>query len=433
VKKTFNKKWVIVFILVVIGLSMPLNSAGSAANPNFPKGVSTDLEDPPFIFQQQTPESEMRFLPEDERDRFIDVAQVFTHPDTRRVLPDQTVSARSLIEYPENYDRYHVEISGKVISIHAVEKLLPTDWPMAYVIVIDDGTAWLSLLYRGDVSRLSGGGMVHVIGVFVNEGNAIHADVVYPEKAQADWFDRLALYLPFSWPDDLPVALPIATLILIFSGLLAILIGISRRIFSILLIPILVSISLTSCELQIDNIIFADGRISTSTRLSESNENVEFFYEIPGVRRYIGSWITQLRDQGMAVENWASDDREFFHLQQRHPDLASFSKVAEDEADTWVFVTSYQTGDYQCFRYLANIDPQEMYSTPPNTEQTAVNELHKYLDKMDFKYFVTLPGGITYGNHSQATGNRMTWQVNTKRPNQIVAEILSLSPGRGGN
>ena len=65
---------------------------------------------------------------------------------------------------------------------------------------------------------------------------------------------------------------------------------------------------LTACQLQIDTIVHPSGTVTTSVHLSEALEDTEFLRELPGMKRYINSWLAQLREQGLAVANWVTGD-----------------------------------------------------------------------------------------------------------------------------
>jgi hypothetical protein len=426
-ENSLSKKWVIAILLVVICLSFRLDSAVGAAESSLSRVIFPDDRDPPFIIQQQTPESTLSVLPDEERARFIEVAQVFTHPHTRNVVFDGGLNARTLIENSLDYDGYQIQITGKLISIRLVENLLPRGWQNAYVIVIDDGTAWLPVLYRGHVSNFTHGDELTVNGVFVNAGQAVHADVVHVKSIQSGWINKLPIDLPFDLSHDFPLVLPIALVAFLFLGVLATLVGISRRLFTFLLIPLVILVGLTSCEIHMETIVRPDGSVRVGTKIGESVENIDFLREVPGMQRYLLSWLTHLRDDGVLVENYVSGEKEFFYLQSNYATLVDFSSVETDEEsnlapDSWVYATSYKTATSDCFRYIASVNPQSLYTTPPNTEQAIIREMNKQLDQIELKYRVSLPGQILYSNTDQRTGNRLEWQMAMDQQHQVVAE-----------
>jgi hypothetical protein len=426
-KNISNNKWVIGFLIVVICLLFQVGSAVNAADLKFSYSPLSGFSEPQNLLQVQTPESGIQMLPAEEQDRFIEVAQVFTHPHSRNDMLDAGLAARALIEYPLDYDGDHIRLNGKIINIWIVENLLPTGWPTAYVIVIDDGTAWLPVLYRGSVANFNIGDLLNVQGVYIGSRQAVHADVVYVEIGQYDWLSRLPVEIPFDVPQGLPIGLIIASIGLIFLGVLAVFVGISRRLLTFLVIPLIILIGLTSCEIHIEYIVRTDGSVSVGTKVGESIENIDFLRDIPGMQRYLLSWLDHLREEGIVVDNLIVGEKEYFFLQYRYPDLESFSTLELDkndstEADTWVYATTYQRATADCFRYIASINPQSLYTTPPNTEQAIIREMNKQIDQIDFTYNVSLPGQIIYSNTELRTGNRLEWKMAMNQSHQVVAE-----------
>lgn len=426
-KYSIKVNWVILWLAFFIFSLMPVGSAAYAAGPTSSAQIFLNFNIPVDALLAHDGDSDLQFLSQEEHPRFVEVAQVFTHPETRQTVIDGEVSARLLLDTPSFYDGYHVKLTGNVINIRVVENLLPKNWQTAYVIFLDDGTAWVPVLYRGDVRSINYGDTLVIEGVFVAAGQAVHADLVYVDTAPSGWMNRLPVDLPFDLPHDLPITLPIVLIFLLAFGIFAILVGLSRRIFSLFVIPLILLVSLTSCEIHMETIVRRDGSVRVGTKIGESIENIDFLREIPGMQRYLSSWITQLRDDQVVIENFASGEKEYFYLQSSYPSLVEFSALDQDELsdsapETWVYATSYQTETSDCFRYLALVNPQSLYTTPPNTDQAIIREMDKQIDQLEIKYHVTLPGQILYTNADQITGNRLKWPMATNEAHQVVAE-----------
>lgn len=408
-----HRKQISIFVALLITLiiaSAMLDAQVSSANGKMPPGDLNLQSNATPIWQPPTPTPPPPALPASETNKFVAVAREFTHPETRPKSEEPFV-AQTLLDEPYQFDGRQVELQGKLISINGVQRLLSYDWPFAYVLVLDDGTAWIPVLYRGYVGKLDIGGQMHVTGVFVAAGPAIHADVVTALAPATRWYD--------SFPQGMVPAL-IAVFLL---GVLALGTIFTRQILKLLVASVVMLGSLTACQLQIETTVHPNGSAITSVHLSETSENVDFLREMPGMRRYISGWLAQLREQGLTVENWVAKDIEHFVLQQRYADLASLSALEDPlTADSWVYTTAYQVGDTQCFRYSARVNPQTLYTTPPGTDSSVVGEINKYLNQMEFTYAITLPGRIVYSNTTLVNGNRVEWRLDMRRPNEFIAE-----------
>lgn len=395
----------VMFVLTFLLVDVQISLAGSRI-------LSADLAPQSYatpIWQPPTPTPPPPTLPPSEANKFVTVASEFTHPESRPVS-EALLTARTLLDNPDQFDRHQVKLQGKIVSLNTVQQLLPNDWPVAYVLVVDDGTAWVPVLYRGYVGALNTHSHIQISGVFIAAGSAIHADVVTPLISETHWYDSLPRGM-----------IPVSIVILLL-GMVALVILFARQVFGLLVLCALLA-GLTACQLRIGTIVHPNGSATTSVHLSEDVENTDFLRDIPGMRRYITSWLTQLREQGLTVENWTTGDFEHFVLQQRYPDLASLSML--DEAlttDSWVYAMSYQVGDTQCFRYTARVDPRVLYTTPPGTDSTVVNEVNKYLNQMELTYAVTLPGKVVYSNGASIDGNQAEWRLDMRRTNELIAE-----------
>jgi len=132
-------------------------------------------------------ESYQRFLTQEDYAQLVLIASEFTYPPSRAVVTG-TVTAADLLNTPSNYDGKTVTVLGKVIKKTLIYDLLPEDWPRSYLLVVDDETGALPVIYRGYTHDIRPGDEVRVVGGFSRAGKGIHADVV--DKA-----DRLTMLM----------------------------------------------------------------------------------------------------------------------------------------------------------------------------------------------------------------------------------------------
>lgn len=147
-------------------------------------------------------ESYQRFLTQEDYGQLALIAREFTHPLSRAVVTG-TVTAADLINTPSDYERKTVTVLGKVIKKTLIYDLLPEDWPRSYLLVVDDETGVLPVIYRGYTHDIRPGDEVRVVGGFSRAGEGIHADAI--DKA-----DRLTMIMADP---------PLLTRILIFASI----------------------------------------------------------------------------------------------------------------------------------------------------------------------------------------------------------------------
>ena len=393
------------------------------------KNVSAAVGHPPIIehpqlstpneFLVSTPTPEFPVVPDDDVEKFLPAASQFTDPQKRPNIDDQ-YNAQSFLDNPSNYDGYQVELQGKILKIQRFEGSIAENWNDDFVITIDDGSALISVLYRGSLYKLENGSKVNVSGMFVAEGAVIHADVLYPVIQGTPWIKTLPQgLLPFG----------IAVIVLGITALL--LLVFTKKTVSVLIL-LLVLLSLSACEIHIENLIKPNGSITTSIQIMEAAENVDFIRKIPGLDRYISSWIAGSRNDGSLIENWVEGEDEYFYIQQNYVDIDSLiqndGSEEETESQTWVYVKSFSVGNESCYRYLAQVTPDLLYKVPEDTDSRVEKEIHKLVDDIDMTYGVTLPGRVLYSNSQNRFSNYLEWEIALRKNNELIAESCSYQP-----
>jgi len=254
----------------------------------------------------------------------------------------------------------------------------------------------------------------------VADGEVIQADVVHAIHPETPWYKILPQELLFSG---------IAVILL---GLIALILLIATNKTGSIIIAIFILFGLSSCEIHIENHIKANGKITTSIQIMETTENVDFFRKIPGLDRYLSSYIAQSREEGSLVENWVEEDNEYFYFQQTYENISSFLDgddiQEESTSQSWVYLKSFTVGDEICYRYLAQVSPDILYEMPEDTDGRIINEIHKLIDDIDLTYAVTLPGRLLYSNGSSQTSSTAQWELSVRDNNELVAESCYFLP-----
>jgi hypothetical protein len=368
---------------------------------------------------EQTPTPQLPVLAEEDVAQFLPAASQFTHPDKRPTIVS-FYNAQTLITNPSNYDGYHVELGGKILNIHRFSEKAIVSWKNGYVITFDDGSALIPVIYRGSLYQLANGINAQISGMFVADGSVIHADMVSADLPKTPWYTGLP-------PGMLPIGLSAILL-----GLIAVLLLILPKKIFISVILLWVMLGLSGCEIHIENHIKPNGRITTSIQIVETEENIDFFRKIPGLDRYLSSWIARSREEGSLVENWVEEKNEFFYIQNSYLDFQSFMAMPEDQFEedshSWVYVNAYPVGDEICYRYLAQVSADMLYVTPPDTEQRIITEVHKLIDDIDLTYAVTLPGRLLFSNGSAQSSSTAQWELSVRDNNELVAESCYFPP-----
>ena len=123
------------------------------------------------------PDAAERFLEPEDFEQLTAIASDFTHP-LRRPLVTDTVTIASLVNTPSSYAEKTVLVSGRVLKRTLLYDLMPEDWPRSYLLVVDDGTASIPVVYRGYAQEIDVGDPVEVRGYLSQQGGGIHADLV---------------------------------------------------------------------------------------------------------------------------------------------------------------------------------------------------------------------------------------------------------------
>ncbi|MBW6474495.1 MAG: hypothetical protein K0B14_15320, partial [Anaerolineaceae bacterium] len=293
---------------------------------------------------EQTPTPQLPVLAEEDVEQYLPAVAQFSHPDKRSTI-GSPYNAQTLITNSSNYDGYHVELHGRILNIHHFGAYAIDAWADSYVITFDDGSALIQVVYRGSLYQLSNGIKAYVSGMFVADGSVIHADIVSADLPKTPWYKALP-------PGMVPIGLSVILL-----GLIAVMLLILPNKKAMSAVLVLVMFGLTGCEIHIENHIKPNGKIITSIQIMETEENVDFFRKIPGLDRYLSSWIARSREEGSLIENWVEGKNEYFYVQNSYSDFQSFMAMPEDQgdegSDSWVYVKSYPVGDEICYRYLA--------------------------------------------------------------------------------
>jgi len=100
-----------------------------------------------------------------EADKLIPPDGAVSHPQLR-VKGTFPLTAAMLASAPLEYQNHQVELSGKVVRINSTPATAVEGWEDAHVIVLDDTSAWISVVYRGGIKDLEVGDSVTVVGVF---------------------------------------------------------------------------------------------------------------------------------------------------------------------------------------------------------------------------------------------------------------------------
>jgi hypothetical protein len=144
---------------------------------------------------------------------------------------------------------------------------------------------------------------------------------------------------------------------------------------------------------------------------------------MPGMNEYIDAWISNMRQDGMVVENWLEGENENFFLQRAFGNLDDLSETQGSEGPaSWIYATKYAEGNSIVFRFMALIDTTAFYQVADGMSSSAAEEIRKELDQTIMSYSLVLPGEIVYQNSTSVQGNRVSWALRMNDRNAIVAE-----------
>jgi hypothetical protein len=125
------------------------------------------------------------------------LAQDVSFPSARPPLTD-TLTVAELLSEPSRVNGKTVRMTGQVTRRTMVCNLQP-NMPSALLLVIDDGSAAMPVLYQGAAEGIEVGHAIEVTGVFLAQGKGIHADVARPldaDRTDGGLLDPL-MRLPF--------------------------------------------------------------------------------------------------------------------------------------------------------------------------------------------------------------------------------------------
>ncbi|MBL7209070.1 MAG: zinc ribbon domain-containing protein [Dehalococcoidia bacterium] len=192
-----------VVLILVVGIRA-LISVEETSLPRFPTTPQTTwaVESSQMALRSEAAES---FMTEEEFGKLATLASYFTNPHTREVITGELKIAQ-LFTTPSDYDGKTVAATGKVLKKTLVLSVLPSGWPTSYYLIIDDGTASLPVLYRGNAKAIGVGDTVRVTGLFSKASEGINADAIQ----KADTLTSLA-----SQPFLLILAYSLATVLVL--------------------------------------------------------------------------------------------------------------------------------------------------------------------------------------------------------------------------
>jgi hypothetical protein len=112
------------------------------------------------------------------------LAQAMTLPASRPVISG-TVAVTELLSSVLPADGKTVRLIGQVTRKTLLCNLQP-NWPTALLLVVDDGSAAMPVLYRGGAESIEPGDQVEVVGAFSAAGAGISADDVRRNTSEQD-------------------------------------------------------------------------------------------------------------------------------------------------------------------------------------------------------------------------------------------------------
>lgn len=371
-----------------------------------------------------TPEPQIPVIPREEAEAFIPVMSQTSDPRSRPVL-DQQYNVQALLQTPEVYDGYQIQLQGKILRIQSLSSIRLSGWKDGFVLTFNDGTASIPVLYRGSLYQLENGTNLNLSGVFVADGMAIYADYLQPEvQPQAAWL-------------GLPQGMLVIAISLLALGLVAVILLIiplrSKTVLSVVLI--LLGLGLSACEIHMQTEVKPDGRVITSIQLQEKTEDVDFLRKIPGLDGYIQSMMAQMRLSSSQIENWVADEQEYFFIQHEYPDIQTFQQRSEEpnpEQASWVYLHAYPLGNETCYRFQGLISPEIFYEIPEATDWTVLNAVGDLVDDIEMTYSLILPGRLIYSNAESTNANRSEWDVDMREQNTLIAESCYVNQAMSG-
>jgi len=351
--------------------------------------------------------------------KLLPVAEQFSNPKIREV-PGETIPADILLSNPSKYDNRTVVVYGKLSRRAEVQNLLEKDWPRAYVLGIWANGKEIPVIYRGYVAHLNPGDIIQVEGIFLADGKGIHADNVMrlevdPQEQQREnlWLLRASIAV-FLW--------------LVFCTSVFLWRAFRKNWYKHYLVPTIVlflgvSLFMAGCTMDMTTVINPDGSGLVTSSFTRAKEDIDFLRQMPGMNEYMDAWISNMRQDGMFVENWIEGENENFFLQRAFGNLDALSETQNSEGPaSWLYATKYKEGNFMVFRFMAIVDTTAFYQVADGMSSSAAEEVRKELDQTIMNYSLVLPGEIVYHNSTGAQSNRVSWALRMNDSNAIVAE-----------
>lgn len=351
--------------------------------------------------------------------KLLPVAEQFSNPKIRETSAE-AITPDLLLSNTSKYNNRTVVVYGKLSRRAVVQNLLENDWPQAYILGIWANGKEVSVVYRGYVDHLNPGDIVQVEGVFVADGKGIHANSVTRLEVDPQEQERESLWLLR--------ASVVVFLWLIFCTSMFLWRAFRRNWFkhhlvSTIILFLGVSILMAGCTMDITTVINPDGSGLVTSSFTRAKEDLDFLRQMPGMNEYMDAWISNLRQDGMFVENWIEGENETFFLQRAFGNLDDLSETQSSEGPaSWLYATKYTEGNYIVFRFMALVDTTAFYQVAEGLSSSAAEEIRKELDQADMNYSLVLPGEIVYHNSTDVRGNRISWLLRMNDRNEIVAE-----------
>lgn len=351
--------------------------------------------------------------------KLLPIAEQFSNPKIREASAE-AITPDVLLSNTSKYENRTVVVYGKLSRRAVVQNPLENDWPQAYILRIWANGKEVSVVYRGYVDHLNPGDTIQVEGVFVADGKGIHADKVTrlekdPQEQQREnlWLLRASIAV-FLW-------LIFCTSMFLWRAYRRN--WLKHHLVSTILLFLGVSILMAGCTMDITTVINPDGSGLVTSSFTRAKEDIDFLREMPGMNEYMDAWISNLRQDGMFVENWIEGENETFFLQRVFGNLDDLSETQSSEGPaSWLYATKYTEGNFIVFRFMALVDTTAFYQVTEGLSSSAAEEIRKELDQAEMNYSLVLPGEIVYHNSIEVHGNRISWLLRMNDRNEIVAE-----------
>jgi hypothetical protein len=186
----------------------------------------------------------------------------------------------------------------------------------------------------------------------------------------------------------------------------------------------LIALFLTGCTIEIATTVNPDGSGTVGVTFTDTQENINFLRQMPGMNDYFDAWQASMRGQGVLVDDSLIANQERIHLQNVFGsvnDLAQSTPGVSAER-SWVYAQMSTEGADRVFRYSSSVDTTALYESAPGVDPNIASEARKQLDETKITYSVTLPGQVVFHNATRVIGNQLIWDVRMNDRNEIKAE-----------